>query len=56
MEVAAPGLSPDGLAMPQRVAGQSGARFADAAYLPGGLDPDATPAGWLAAAQACRVR
>ncbi len=50
VDVAGPGLSPEGLAARQRISRQPGARFASAAFVTGGLDPYATPEGWLAAA------
>ena len=52
VDVAGPGLSPEGIAARQRIARQPGARFASAAFVTGGLDPYATPDGWLSAAAA----
>jgi pimeloyl-ACP methyl ester carboxylesterase len=52
VDVAGPGLSPEGLAARQRISHQPGARFASAAFVTGGLDPYDTPEGWLAAAHA----
>ena len=52
VDVAGPGLSPEGLAARQRISRQPGARFASAAFVTGGLDPFDTPDGWLAAARA----
>lgn len=52
VDVAGPGLSPEGLAARQRISRQPGARFASAAFVSGGLDPYDTPEGWLAAARA----
>jgi len=51
VDVAGPGLTPEGLAGRQRIARQPGARFASAAFVTGGLDPYGTPEGWLAAAR-----
>ncbi len=50
VDVAGPGLTPDGLAARQRLARQPGARFASAAFVTGGLDPFDSHDGWLAAA------
>ena len=52
VDVAGPGLSPEGLAARQRISRHPGARFASAAFVTGGLDPYDTPEGWLAAARA----
>lgn len=52
VDVAGPGLSPEGLAARQRISRQPGARFASAAFVTGGLDPYQSAAGWLAAARA----
>jgi len=51
VDVAGPGLTPEGIAERQRIARQRGARYASAAFVTGGLDPFNTPEGWLAAAQ-----
>ena len=51
VDVAGPGLSPEGLAARQLISRQPGARFASAAFVTGGLDPYDTPEGWLAAAR-----
>lgn len=52
VDVAGPGLSPEGLTTRQRISRQPGARFASAAFVTGGLDPYDTPKGWITAAQA----
>ena len=52
VDVAGPGLSPEGLSARQLISRQPGARFASAAFVTGGLDPYDTPEGWLAAARA----
>lgn len=52
VNVAGPGLSPEGLAARQLISRQPGARFASAAFVTGGLDPYETPEGWLDAARA----
>jgi pimeloyl-ACP methyl ester carboxylesterase len=52
VDVAGHGLSPEGLAVRQRISRQPGARFASAAFVTGGLDPYDSPEGWLAAARA----
>lgn len=54
VDVAGPGLTPEGISRRQRIARQPGARFASAAFVTGGLDPYDTPADWLAAA--CDLR
>jgi pimeloyl-ACP methyl ester carboxylesterase len=51
VDVAGPGLTPDGIAERQRISRQSGARFASAAFVTGGLDPFTQPEGWLQAAR-----
>jgi pimeloyl-ACP methyl ester carboxylesterase len=52
VDVAGPGLSPEGLRRRQLISRQRGARFASAAFVTGGLDPFATGEAWLAAAAA----
>ncbi len=52
VDVAGPGLTPEGIVERQRIARQPGARFASAAFVTGGLDPYDRPEGWLAAARA----
>ena len=52
VDVAGPGLTPEGLLRRQRISRRRGARFASAAFVTGGLDPFATGDGWLAAAAA----
>lgn len=51
VDVAGPGLTPEGIEQRQRVSRQPGARFASAAFVTGGLDPYTEPAGWLRAAR-----
>ncbi|MEA5416897.1 alpha/beta fold hydrolase [Synechococcus sp. BA-132 BA5] len=51
VDVAGPGLTPEGIATRQCIARQRGARFASAAFVTGGLDPYDDPDGWLAAAK-----
>ncbi|MEB3332547.1 MAG: alpha/beta hydrolase [Synechococcaceae cyanobacterium] len=51
VDVAGAGLMPEGLAQRQRVARRSGARFASAAFVTGGLDPFDHPDDWLRAAR-----
>ena len=51
VDVAGPGLTPEGIAARQRIAHQPGARFASAAFVTGGLDPFTHPDGWLRAAR-----
>ena len=51
VDVAGPGLTPEGLARRQRLSRQSGARFGSAAFVTGGLDPYRGPEGWLRAAR-----
>ncbi|NDC34814.1 MAG: alpha/beta hydrolase [Synechococcaceae bacterium WB9_2_112] len=52
VDVAGPGLTPQGIKQRQRIARQPGARFASAAFVTGGLDPYDDPQDWLAAAEA----
>ena len=51
VDIAGPGLTPQGIARRQRIARQPGARFASAAFVTGGLDPYMDPASWLLAAR-----
>lgn len=51
VDVAGPGLTPEGIRERQRVARQPGARFASAAFVTGGLDPYDSPEGWIKAAR-----
>ena len=51
VDVAGPGLTPEGIAERQGVARQPGARFASAAFVTGGLDPYSDPEGWVQAAR-----
>lgn len=51
VDVAGPGLTPEGIRARQRLARQPGARFASAAFVSGGLDPYDSPEGWIQAAQ-----
>jgi len=51
VDVAGPGLTPEGISERQQIARQLGARFASAAFVTGGLDPYDDPQGWLAAAR-----
>ena len=51
VDVAGPGLTPEGIAERQRLSRQRGARFASAAFVTGGLDPYEDPDGWLQAAR-----
>ena len=51
VDVAGPGLTPQGLSERQRIARQPGARFASAAFVTGALDPYGDPEGWLRAAR-----
>jgi hypothetical protein len=49
------GLTPEGIAGRQRLSRQPGGRFASAAFVTGGLDPDADGGAWLAAAAALQT-
>ncbi len=51
VDVAGPGLTPEGIRERQGIARQPGARFASAAFVTGGLDPYNEPQGWLTAAR-----
>ena len=51
VDVAGPGLTPEGIADRQRISRQRGARFASAAFVTGGLDPYTNPEAWLQAAR-----
>lgn len=51
VDVAGPGLSVKGIAERQSISRQSGARFASAAFVTGGLDPFTDPQGWISAAR-----
>ncbi len=51
VDVAGPGLAPQGIRARQRIARQPGARFASAAFVTGALDPYSDPEGWLLAAR-----
>ena len=54
VDVAGMGLTAEGVAARQRISRQSGARFASAAFVTGGLDPYTDPKGWLQAARTLR--
>ena len=51
VDVAGPGLSPEGIAERQCISRQPGARFASAAFVTGGLDPYDDPQGWITVAR-----
>jgi pimeloyl-ACP methyl ester carboxylesterase len=51
VDVAGPGLTPEGITERQRISRRNGARFASAAFVTGGLDPYTDPEGWLQAAR-----
>lgn len=51
VDVAGPGLTPEGISERQQIARQPGARFASAAFVSGGLDPYDDPQGWITAAR-----
>ena len=55
VDVAGPGLTPEGIAARQGLSRQRGARFASAAFVTGGLDPYTDPEGWLRAARQVRA-
>jgi pimeloyl-ACP methyl ester carboxylesterase len=47
VDVAGPGLTPEGIAARQQISRQPGARFASAAFVTGALDPFIAPDGWV---------
>lgn len=51
VDVAGPGLTPEGTVRRQGVTRRPGARFASAAFVTGGLDPYSEPEGWIQAAR-----
>ena len=56
VDVAGPGLTPEGIRVRQGIARQPRARFASAAFVTGGLDPYSDPEGWIQAARSLLLR